>query len=66
VGPVRRVEASLCSPLPWFRDIRYRYDLAGGSLMDAGCYALHSYAMMLIDAAYAAAGLPRRPSGLVG
>jgi len=41
VGPVRRVEASMCFPLPRFHDIRYRYDLAGGSLMDAGCYALH-------------------------
>jgi len=24
-----------------FNDIRYQYNLAGGALMDAGCYALH-------------------------
>jgi predicted dehydrogenase len=41
LGPVHRVEANVCFPLPRFRDVRYRYDLAGGSLMDAGCYALH-------------------------
>lgn len=41
IGTVRRIEASLCFPLPRFSDIRYRYDLAGGALMDAGCYAVH-------------------------
>jgi len=41
VGPVTRVEANMCFPLPAFNDIRYQYDLAGGALMDAGCYALH-------------------------
>jgi predicted dehydrogenase len=41
IGAVRHVEASLCFPLPRFSDIRYRYDLAGGALMDAGCYAVH-------------------------
>ena len=33
--------ASMCFPLPMFSDIRYQYDLAGGALMDAGCYAVH-------------------------
>lgn len=41
IGAVRRVEASLCFPLPRFSDIRYRYELGGGALMDAGCYAVH-------------------------
>jgi predicted dehydrogenase len=41
LGPIRRVETSMCFPLPRFGDIRYRYDLAGGALMDAGCYAVH-------------------------
>jgi predicted dehydrogenase len=31
----------MCFPLPRFSDIRYDFDLAGGSLMDAGCYAVH-------------------------
>jgi predicted dehydrogenase len=31
----------MCFPLPKFSDIRYNFDLAGGALMDAGCYAVH-------------------------
>ncbi|TQM26376.1 putative dehydrogenase [Nocardia bhagyanarayanae] len=41
LGTLLRVEAALCFPLPKFSDIRYDYDLAGGALMDAGCYAVH-------------------------
>jgi predicted dehydrogenase len=42
LGEVRRVEVDMCIPLPAFSDIRYQYPLAGGALMDAGCYALHA------------------------
>jgi predicted dehydrogenase len=38
LGDVRRIEAALCFPLPRFKDIRYQLALAGGALMDAGCY----------------------------
>jgi predicted dehydrogenase len=41
IGPVRHVQTRLCFPLPRFGDIRYRFDLAGGAMMDAGCYAVH-------------------------
>jgi predicted dehydrogenase len=41
LGPLRRIETSMCIPLPLPRDIRYRYDLAGGAGMDVGCYATH-------------------------
>jgi predicted dehydrogenase len=41
LGRIKRVEAAMCFPLPRFKDIRYDYGLAGGALMDAGCYALH-------------------------
>ena len=41
LGGLRSVEVSMCFPLPLFGDIRYRYDLGGGALMDGGCYALH-------------------------
>ena len=41
LGTIREVSTSVCFPLPKFRDIRYRYDLGGGAMMDAGCYALH-------------------------
>ena len=42
IGTVRHVEAHLCFPLPKFSDIRYNLALAGGALMDAGCYTLHA------------------------
>jgi predicted dehydrogenase len=41
LGKLKRVEATLCFPLPKFSDIRYNYSLAGGATMDAGCYAVH-------------------------
>jgi predicted dehydrogenase len=41
LGDVQRVETAMCFPLPRFGDIRYNFDLAGGALMDAGCYAVH-------------------------
>jgi predicted dehydrogenase len=41
LGKLQRVEASLCFPLPKFSDIRYNYALAGGAMMDAGCYPVH-------------------------
>ncbi len=41
LGRVRHLEAHFCIPL-WRRgDIRYRADLAGGGLMDTGCYTVH-------------------------
>lgn len=46
LGALHWVEASMCFPLPLFHDIRYRYDLAGGALMDAGCYAVHSVRLL--------------------
>ena len=41
LGTVERIETRMCFPLPLFNDIRYRLELAGGALMDAGCYAVH-------------------------
>src|SRR5262249_6312315 len=41
IGKLRHVETWLCFPLPRFSDIRYNHALAGGALMDAGCYAVH-------------------------
>jgi predicted dehydrogenase len=41
LGKLERVEAALCFPLPKFSDVRYNYSLAGGAMMDAGCYAVH-------------------------
>jgi predicted dehydrogenase len=41
LGTIRRIETSLCFPLPKFSDIRYQYDLAGGATMDVGAYTVH-------------------------
>jgi predicted dehydrogenase len=40
LGTIEHVDAWACVPNPNRRDIRYRYDLGGGALMDLGCYAL--------------------------
>ncbi len=41
IGPLRRVDTRMCIPLPMRKDIRYQLDLAGGAVMDVGCYAIH-------------------------
>lgn len=40
LGDVRHIDTWLCFPLP-VADIRWELNLAGGALMDAGCYAIH-------------------------
>jgi len=40
LGEVTRARASLCAPLIRPGDIRYRADLAGGAMMDMGCYTV--------------------------
>lgn len=41
LGEVRHLEAHFCIPMLVPQDIRYRADLGGGALMDAGCYTVH-------------------------
>lgn len=41
VGEVTRVEVRMAMPAPDEGDPRWSYDLAGGVLMDLGCYGLH-------------------------
>ncbi|CAJ1501378.1 Gfo/Idh/MocA family oxidoreductase [[Mycobacterium] kokjensenii] len=41
LGRLRHIDAALSFPVPRFSDIRYQYALAGGALMDAGCYTVH-------------------------
>jgi predicted dehydrogenase len=40
LGRIQHVEAAMCIPMVLPGDIRYRLELAGGALMDAGCYAV--------------------------
>jgi predicted dehydrogenase len=41
LGEIRHIEASTCVPLLIPGDIRFRYELAGGALMDIGSYAVN-------------------------
>ena len=41
IGTVQRLEAWFFIPLLKRNDIRWRADLAGGALMDTGCYTVH-------------------------
>jgi predicted dehydrogenase len=41
IGQIRHIETSMCTPTARWWDIRWRYDLAGGALMDLGCYTIH-------------------------
>ena len=56
IGTMREIDTAMCFPLPLFKDIRYQYDLAGGALMDAGCYAVHM--ARTLGGAHAGAGEP--------
>ncbi|MDA2806874.1 Gfo/Idh/MocA family protein [Nocardiopsis suaedae] len=46
LGEVRRVETSVSMPAPPDDDVRWSLPLAGGALMDLGCYALHAQRML--------------------
>ncbi len=41
LGPLRRIVTTFLMPAPRETDPRWSFDLAGGALMDLGCYALH-------------------------
>jgi len=42
LGELRRVDALIAMPEPDEGDPRWSFDLAGGALMDLGCYGLHA------------------------
>ena len=46
LGRLRHIEAWLCAPVFDKSDIRYRYDLAGGAMMDMGSYVVHMARML--------------------
>jgi predicted dehydrogenase len=41
LGEIRHIETWFCIPLLAFKNIRWDLSLAGGALMDVGCYAIH-------------------------
>jgi predicted dehydrogenase len=46
LGELRSVEIAMVMPAPDDGDPRWRLDLAGGGLMDVGCYGLHALRML--------------------
>jgi len=38
LGKIQHIEAHFCFLLPSPKNIRFQYELAGGALMDSGCY----------------------------
>jgi predicted dehydrogenase len=46
LGTIERVEATMCIPLPIFKDIRYEFDLSGGATMDVGSYTVHQLRLL--------------------
>ena len=43
LGELQRVDALIAMPEPDEGDPRWSFDLAGGALMDLGCYGLHAH-----------------------
>jgi predicted dehydrogenase len=41
LGKLERIETTMCVPLYAPKDIRYRYELAGGATMDVGAYTVN-------------------------
>ena len=46
LGELRRVETHFAMPAPPDTDPRWSFELAGGALMDLGCYSLHAQRML--------------------
>lgn len=46
LGELRRVETVMAMPAPYDDDPRWSFPLAGGALMDLGCYSLHAQRML--------------------
>ena len=46
IGEVTAVESRFFVPPPGPNDLRWNFDLAGGALMDIGCYSLHIQRMI--------------------
>jgi predicted dehydrogenase len=46
LGELRRVEVVMVTPPPKDDDVRWSLPLAGGALMDLGCYGLHAHRML--------------------
>jgi predicted dehydrogenase len=59
LGTITRVEVHMAMPAPADDDPRWSYELAGGALMDLGCYGIHVMRML---GQLSVAGIEGRPS----
>jgi predicted dehydrogenase len=59
LGEITHVEVRMAMPAPADTDPRWSFELAGGALMDLGCYGMHVMRML---GALQAPGLAGRPS----
>ena len=62
LGELRRVEVRMVNPAPAPDDLRWSPTLAGGALMDLGCYSLHAHRVL----AQLAGGEPRLVNARAG
>ncbi|MFG2855863.1 Gfo/Idh/MocA family protein [Streptomyces mirabilis] len=46
LGDLRHIETTVAMPAPPDDDVRWQLPLAGGALMDLGCYSLHAQRML--------------------
>ena len=46
LGTIHHIETWLSAPIPNKSDIRYQHRLAGGAMMDMGCYVVHMARML--------------------
>ena len=46
LGEIERVEVTMTTPPPEPDNLRWSYGLAGGALMDLGCYSLHAHRVL--------------------
>ncbi len=60
LGAIHRIETSMCVPLFLSKDIRYRYELAGGAAMDLGVYVVNL--MRFLGEASGQKALAKNPS----
>lgn len=60
IGGVRAIDVHMDMPDPGADDPRWSFDLAGGTLMDLGCYAIN--ALLLLGDTLGGAGLPVSPA----
>lgn len=65
LGELRHLEAWMQIPLPRASDIRYQLALAGGSLMDLGCYSIHQLRSLTAqEPVVTEATAKQRPAGI--